>query len=103
MTFRIYKLHDHQFDTLASFLSSPRPPVSADTSVLPILGDLSNLDRVDPDDAIDVHRIFRDRWERKIPVKNSHYYSNIGRMPLDWFNYPEVTTKFKFAEDVSRQ
>lgn len=76
---RIFALTDDQVDSLLRFLE-------ADMSVsetgreehqlqrqdqrpvcpLPVIGDNSNLRRVDPDLAIPEHRVFMDRWERKV-------------------------------------
>ncbi|KAK7433028.1 hypothetical protein QQZ08_000501 [Neonectria magnoliae] len=71
VTFRIYKLLDDQVQALIDFLLDSS---SADSCPLPTLGDKHNRDRVDPDDAIDKHGIFRDRWEREVPVKDFFYW-----------------------------
>ena len=83
VTYRIYKLLDGQVVTLVEFLTG------ASTSCpLPILGDKRNRDRVDPDDAIDVHGIFRDRWERPIPVRDEDYWRRMRDVEND-LDYPE--------------
>ncbi|RFU25242.1 hypothetical protein B7463_g11106, partial [Scytalidium lignicola] len=69
VTFRIYKLLDSQIQTLLDFLLLSNAPTTT-TCPLPILGDKNNRDRIDPGDAIDCHGVFRDHWERKIPVKD---------------------------------
>lgn len=90
VTFRIYKLLECQVEMLWKFLR-PRDldPSAARASPLPILGDKNNRDRVDPDDAIDSHHIFRDRWERKIPVRDAEYYRN-QRCVRHALDYPEI-------------
>lgn len=83
VTFRIYKLRDDQVETLWQFLRGET------SSPLPIKGDKTNRDRVDPDDAIDVHGIFRDREEREIPVKDVLDHAN-ERCVQHSVDYPEI-------------
>lgn len=84
MTFRIYKLLETQFDALVNFLLTP-----TSASPLPILVDKMNRDRVDPDDAISEHGIFRDRWEREIPIKDEDYWRR-QRDVQSVLDYPEI-------------
>ncbi|KAJ3546900.1 hypothetical protein NM208_g1782 [Fusarium decemcellulare] len=86
VTFRIYKLLDDQVQALIDFLLDSS---SADSCPLPTLGDKCNRDRVDPDDAIDEHGIFRDRWEREVPVKD-FLYRRRQRCTQNALDYPEV-------------
>lgn len=44
---------------------------------------------MDPDDAIDIHGIFRDRWEREIPVRDYDYYRK-QRCVQNSLDYPEI-------------
>lgn len=84
VTFRIYKLLDGQVEELLNFLLG-----SSETSPLPILGNKQNRDRVDPDDAIDIHHIFRDRWEREVPVRD-YWYWRSRRDVQSALDYPEL-------------
>ena len=60
VTYRIFALLDRQKEQLVNFL------LGADiASPLPILGDLENRTRVDPEEPIRETGIYRDIWERK--------------------------------------
>lgn len=70
MTYRIYALTDDQLNSLLRFLEWVPNTHGEDQQQrpkcpLPILGDYDNLTRIEPDAAIPVHNVFRDRWERK--------------------------------------
>lgn len=59
VTYRIYKLLDRQVKSLLDFILLDHHSKGT-PCLLPILGDKENRDRVDLDDAIDCHGIFRD-------------------------------------------
>lgn len=82
MTYRIFKLLDEQKHELIRFLSDATPPKSCP---LPLLGDLKNRDRVDPEEPIELTGIYRDKWERK-PLSPNDYDSRL-RDVIDTFNY----------------
>ncbi|KAK7421122.1 hypothetical protein QQZ08_010126 [Neonectria magnoliae] len=76
VTYRIFKLLDEQKHVLVQ--SPPNCP-------LPILGDLDNRERVDPEEPIESTGIYRDRWERK-PLSEDEWDSRL-RDVVDTFNY----------------
>ncbi|KAI1260379.1 hypothetical protein F5Y18DRAFT_432327 [Xylariaceae sp. FL1019] len=64
VTYRIYRLLDHQRQDLVKFL------VSDDNSAarfcpIPILGNDDNIERIDPEEALLDTGVFRDLWERR--------------------------------------
>ncbi|KAH8787849.1 hypothetical protein F5883DRAFT_350454, partial [Diaporthe sp. PMI_573] len=63
-TTRVWALTDDQVSRLLSFLESAHenPP----DSPLPIKLEKANQRRMDPDNCIPEHNIYRDRWERKM-------------------------------------
>lgn len=107
VTFRIYALTDEQLDSLLHFLE--RGPKSHSTQQgqflecpLPILGNDNNRTRIDPDVAIPMHNVFRDRWERKAMWESYSAYS-FGKAkgrPRNELDYPEI--KQKWAQTRSR-
>ncbi|KAK0392278.1 hypothetical protein NLU13_1774 [Sarocladium strictum] len=64
-TFRVWSLLDTQLDMLVDYLLRGTSP---DTFSLPLRATDQNICRFDPWDAIALHRIFRDPWERRIPL-----------------------------------
>lgn len=66
-TFRVWQLLDEQQADLASFLLRDDNESGSATGPLPILPSRANTVRVDPDDAIPVHNIYRDLYERRPP------------------------------------
>ncbi|KAK4457230.1 hypothetical protein QBC42DRAFT_213158 [Cladorrhinum samala] len=82
-TDRIWRLLDSQFDDLISYLlsesGSPRHPP------FPIQASRHNRHRFDDWDAIAMHHIFRDPWERKFPLTKP----NNGRDVITECDYPE--------------
>ncbi|KAK4244759.1 hypothetical protein C7999DRAFT_17031 [Corynascus novoguineensis] len=60
---RVSRLLESQFNDLIEFLLSEQPSATP----LPILPSEANEPRYDSWDAMAVHRIFRDPWERTIP------------------------------------
>ncbi len=61
VTYRIYQLLPEQRKILLDFLLADEPPACP----LPILPDLNNRIRVDPEEPIKTTKIYRDLWERK--------------------------------------
>ncbi|KAH8821257.1 hypothetical protein F5884DRAFT_80998 [Xylogone sp. PMI_703] len=96
VTYRIYRLLQSQVQALIEFLESPSPS-TARPCPIPVLGDKYNRERIDPDDAIDYHGVFRDRWEREVPVKDDWYYRNLSCVRLE-LDYPEVEDERMAAE-----
>lgn len=70
ITYRLYALNDEQKQKLFSLLTDTS---GLHRDVLPILGDLNNRVRVNPEDAVFKCHIYRDKWERPV---------------LDWWEYP---------------
>lgn len=64
-TFRVWRLLDTQFADLVDFLLSDNPAMPGS---FPILASQANRHRHDPWDAIALHHVFRDPWERKYPL-----------------------------------
>ncbi|KAF4467096.1 hypothetical protein FALBO_6032 [Fusarium albosuccineum] len=82
VTYRIFKLLDEQKHDLVRFLLSDATP---ETCPLPILGDLSNRERVDPEEPVELTGIYRDKWERK-PLSKDDDDARL-RDVIDLFNY----------------
>lgn len=99
VTYRIYALTDKQLESLLHFLEwEPKPQVGQQAErpecPLPILGGDENLTRVDPEVAMPLHNIFRDRWEQAISWGSySEYKMVVKSRPSDAFNYPEIKKK----------
>lgn len=97
VTYRIYALTEEQIESLLHFLewepkSQPNQKGQRPECPLPILGNDTNLTRVDPDVAIPMHNVFRDRWEKKAYWRSYAAYSwgAVKGRPRDELNYPEV-------------
>ncbi|KAK4112795.1 hypothetical protein N656DRAFT_752873 [Canariomyces notabilis] len=94
VTMRVTQLLDHQQQALVDFLLSD--PASIDSSEatptrpcpLPILVDDRNRKRYDPEDAITIHLIYRDVWERKPLDKDER--NMMKRRPQCAIDYPEA-------------
>ncbi|KAJ3546444.1 hypothetical protein NM208_g1995 [Fusarium decemcellulare] len=82
VTYRIFKLLDEQKHDLVRFLLSDATP---ETCPIPILGDINNRERVDPEEPIELTGIYRDKWERK-PLSKDDDDSRL-RDVIDLFNY----------------
>jgi hypothetical protein len=83
VTYRIYRLLGNQKQQLLQFLISDAtpPPVCP----LPILGDLNNHQRIDPEEPIETTGIYRDKWERRPPSED--YGDQRLKDVIDLFNY----------------
>lgn len=109
VTYRIYALTDGQIDSLLRFLESA-PKVHTDDQTqqpecpLPILGDYDNLNRIEPEVAIPMHNVFRDRWERKAMWNGYQEYSR-RRMPCvrHGLDFPELRRRFERREQQGKQ
>lgn len=101
MTYRIYALTDDQLDSLLQFLewvpnAHEESPKQRPECPLPILGDYDNLTRIEPDTAIPVHNVFRDRWERKARWKSyGDYRLGQGRCVKHVVDFPELRWAFE--------
>lgn len=99
MTYRIYALTDDQLDSLVQFLewmpNAHEGQQQLPECPLPILEDYDNLTRIEPDAAIPVHNVFRDRWERKARWKSYGDYrrrrEGCVKHELD---FPEIRWRF---------
>ncbi|KAK5655519.1 hypothetical protein OQA88_5790 [Cercophora sp. LCS_1] len=98
VTYRIYKLLDSQVDALLDFLLG-----SSNTNPLPIRGDEKNRDRIDPVDAIEVFRVFRDEWEREPTPRHSKMWTFWKRRPKNSFDYPELDDQRRAMEAFWRE
>lgn len=70
-TFRVWQLLDEQQADLISFLLDGEDKVNSASQPLPVLPSRANTVRVDPEDAIPVHNIYRDLYEREPPREHS--------------------------------
>ena len=89
ITFRTWQLLDAQQQALLSFLLT-EADLNQTSSPLPILPSSKNTVRVDPVDAIPVHKVYRDPWERAAPrlhLRMQRYTEPCTRSSLD---YPEI-------------
>ncbi|KAI2464995.1 hypothetical protein F4781DRAFT_435815 [Annulohypoxylon bovei var. microspora] len=82
VTYRIYQLLESQKQQLLDFLLSD----TAGPSPFPILANMENVYRVDPEDDIEDTGVYRDIWERKPLPTDCHD----GRLHCVWdsFNFP---------------
>ncbi|CAN8096479.1 unnamed protein product [Discula destructiva] len=92
ITTRPYSLTEDHKTSLLHFLRSNQ---STD-SVLPILGNKTNLRRVDAEIAIPEHGIYRDRWERKIERYDYSDYLRRRRDVIDVIDFPELANPRMF-------
>ncbi|KAG6358643.1 hypothetical protein INS49_012161 [Diaporthe citri] len=96
VTYRIYALTSDQLDSLLQFLEWVPNALTGGQEQqpecpLPILGDDNNLTRIQPDVAIPMHNVFRDRWERKAVWRDySHYCMGSRRCVKTALDFPEV-------------
>ncbi|KAM5344230.1 hypothetical protein ACJ41O_012767 [Fusarium nematophilum] len=67
VTYRIFKILAEQKHELTKFDSDVTPPPEC---LLPIIGDLKNRERVDPEEPIESTSIYRDKWNRKEPSED---------------------------------
>jgi len=80
--YRICRLLDSQTDELTEFLLADPTPQHYP---LPILPSEANLERVDPEQALETTGIYRDKWERRLrPLEETDWRT---RDVSDFFNY----------------
>ena len=65
VTYRVCQLLDEQQDSILNFLRTM--DTSAMRSPFPILPGADNRSRIEPADAISIHQVYRDNWERSPP------------------------------------
>ncbi|KAF4339887.1 hypothetical protein FBEOM_6185 [Fusarium beomiforme] len=87
VTFRVCQLLDTQQSELISFLLAESEE-SNNTYPLPILPNSKNRVRIDPGDAIPVHKVYRDLWERKVTPERRRA-PRLER-PKTSLDYPEL-------------
>ncbi|KAL2204793.1 hypothetical protein CC79DRAFT_920575 [Sarocladium strictum] len=102
VTFRICQLLDSQQEELLRFLSADRRRMEGQSAddPLPVLSTPENRVRVDPTEAIPVHKIYRDTWEREDPPEGQLVLQQYRqREHMEYLGYPELGT----PDDVMRQ
>ncbi|KAK3290881.1 uncharacterized protein B0H64DRAFT_49151 [Chaetomium fimeti] len=85
-TFRVWRLLDDQFTDLVDFLLADNPPKPP----FPILASQANRHRHDPWDAIALHHVFRDPWERRFPSTKPEETRDVRTVG----DYPELDDMF---------
>ncbi|KAH6649296.1 hypothetical protein F5144DRAFT_521559 [Chaetomium tenue] len=93
-TFRVWRLLDTQFDDLVDFLLADNPAMPGP---FPILASQANRHRHDPWDAIALHHIFRDPWERKYPSTKPIPTRDVRTAG----DYPELDDMFDAVQSAS--
>jgi hypothetical protein len=89
VTFRVCQLLDDQQAALLAFLLADSGDAPA-LYPLPILPGSQNRQRIDPVDAIPVHKVYRDEWERNPPqtkLRMQRFMRTRAKSSLD---YPEI-------------
>lgn len=89
VTYRICQLLDEQQKMLTDFLLA-NDGIAITRCPLPVLPGAENRVRIDPVDAIPVHRVYRDVWEReqlREPLRTGRLYDRDVVSSLD---YPEL-------------
>lgn len=99
-TFRAWQLLDKQQTDLVSFLTSDDPDADVSSRLLPLQASIENKVRCDPEEAIPVHSIYRDLWERTPPVEPLR--GSCVRRTLDVHDYPELDGQETTEEKIER-
>jgi hypothetical protein len=94
-TCRVWRLLPAQFDDLVGFLLSED---SSRPAPFPILASNANRHRHDAWDAIALHHIFRDPWERKYPAMKP----DDGRDVRSASDYPELEDWMQQLHDAAK-
>ncbi|KAM0247820.1 hypothetical protein ACHAP5_003830 [Fusarium lateritium] len=97
VTFRVCQLLDDQQSALLAFLLADTGDAPA-LCPLPVLPGSQNRHRIDPVDAIPIHKVYRDEWERKPPqlrLRMQRFMRSCTKSSLD---YLEVDVD----EDIER-
>lgn len=89
VTFRICQLLGTQQQELLNFLLTDAEQLQG-TCPLPILPSGENRVRVDPVDAIPIHKVYRDPWEREEPKLRYRMQQNMDSCTRSSLDYPEV-------------
>lgn len=90
VTYRVCQLLDEQQATLLHFM---RDTENSTTCPLPVLPTEHNRNRINPEDAIPVHQIYRDPWERSAPKKLSRMQEFMGRHMISSLDFPESSVE----------
>jgi hypothetical protein len=92
VTFRICQLLDEQQERLLDFIKADEGTQKADDrdGPLPILPTLENRVRIGQGDAIPVHQVYRDPWEREDLPDGAQYSASRGDCHRDELDYPEM-------------
>lgn len=95
-TWRVWQLLDDQQERLVGFLTSDASPSDDDGpgrqagGPLPLMPSRANRVRVDPSDAVQVHKIYRDAWERGEPPELLRMQRYMTPCVIRTDDYPEM-------------
>lgn len=89
VTFRVCQLLDDQQSALLAFLLAESEDAPA-LYPLPILPGSQNRQRIDPVDAIPVHKVYRDEWERNTPQPSLRMQRFMRPRAKNSLDYPEI-------------
>jgi hypothetical protein len=98
VTFRVCQLLDDQQSALLSFLQADGEDTMR-SCPFPILPGSDNRVRIDPEDAIPIHQVYRDIWERPPPRKLTRM-EEFGRgcERRSQLDYPEIDVDAEIQE-----
>lgn len=105
VTFRICQLLDSQQEEFLRFLSASKSQLEGQSAdgPLPILSTAENRVRIETAEAIPVHKIYRDIWEREdLPEdywRLEHYRQRSRETHMEPLDYPEMQT----TEDLLKE
>ncbi|KAH7241522.1 hypothetical protein BKA59DRAFT_513043 [Fusarium tricinctum] len=89
VTFRVCQLSDDQQSALLAFLLADSEDASA-LYPLPILPGPQNRQRIDPSEAIPIHKVHRDEWERNPPQPKLRMQRLLRSRAKNSLDYPEM-------------
>ncbi|KAF7536451.1 hypothetical protein G7054_g4584 [Neopestalotiopsis clavispora] len=95
VTYRTCQLLDEQQATLLRFM---RDTESNMTCPLPILPTEKNRNRINPEDAIPVHQVYRDPWERSAPKRLLRMQKYMEDCVISSLDFPEYGTDEEFRD-----
>lgn len=89
VTFRVCQLLDDQQSALLAFLLADSEDAPA-LYPLPILPGPQNRQRIDPSEAIPIHKVYRDEWERNPPQPKLRMQRFLRSRAKNSLDYPEI-------------
>ncbi|KAI1313266.1 hypothetical protein F5Y03DRAFT_406537 [Xylaria venustula] len=102
ITYRVCQLLDGQQEALLGFLR--KQDVSQDECPLPILPNSKNRARMEPYDAIPVHKVYRDIWERPFPEELTPLQrKGRNRDVKNALDYPEIEDRMEQLRKLMRR